>query len=256
VQNALIFCHRKRAVAILLKSLQTPGFHAGALHGDMDQRARMDTLEAFRNGEITLLAASDVAARGLDIPAVSHIYNFDVPVQAEDYVHRIGRTGRAGREGYSATLVTGDDGRILKEIGAFTSGEMEWIGDAPTEDDLDERKKRGRGRGRGSPSESRSPRSRSSSRSRAKPAATEKTETTSTNAGEEKPRRARRPHRSSSDAAPAPAERKQTAKPEADRKPRSRSDDKKRNDTKRPKQGEVVGMGDHVPAFLAKPVKG
>ncbi|MGI9388338.1 MAG: DEAD/DEAH box helicase [Methyloligellaceae bacterium] len=261
IQNAIIFCNRKRDVAILLKSLQTHGFNAGALHGDMDQRARMETLEAFRNGEITLLAASDVAARGLDIPAVSHIYNFDVPVQAEDYVHRIGRTGRAGREGYAATLVTGDDGRILKEIGEFTSGDMEWIGDAPTEDDLDERKKR-RGRGRGSSNESRSSRS-GSNRSRAKPArkkpaAADQPEPVMADAGEEKkPRRARRPRRSNSETAAAPVERKEPAgKPDADRKPRPRKTDKKRDDTKRPKQGEVVGMGDHVPAFLARPVKG
>jgi superfamily II DNA/RNA helicase len=99
VKNAIIFCNRKRDVAILLKSLQKHGFNAGALHGDMDQSSRTATLDGFREGRISLLAASDVAARGLDIPDVSHIFNFDVPWQSDDYVHRIGRTGprRQGR---------------------------------------------------------------------------------------------------------------------------------------------------------------
>ena len=95
-KNAIIFCNRKRDVAILHKSLQKHGFNAGVLHGDMDQRARMASLEAFKNGEVDLIVCSDVAARGLDIPDVSHIFNFDVPTHAEGYVHRIGRTGRAG----------------------------------------------------------------------------------------------------------------------------------------------------------------
>ena len=116
VKNAIIFCNRKRDVAILLKSLQKHGFNAGALHGDMDQMSRTATLDAFREGRITLLAASDVAARGLDIPDVSHIFNFDVPWQSDDYVHRIGRTGRAGKEGRSLTLVTPDDAKQLKDI--------------------------------------------------------------------------------------------------------------------------------------------
>ena len=95
--NAIIFCNRKRDVATLHRSLERHGYSVGALHGDMDQHARLRTLESFRDNQITLLVASDVAARGLDIPAVSHIFNFDVPTHSEDYVHRIGRTGRAGR---------------------------------------------------------------------------------------------------------------------------------------------------------------
>ena len=106
VTNAIIFCNRKVEVAILHKSLVKHGFSAGALHGDMDQKARMETLDKFRAGELKLLAASDVAARGLDIPDVSHIFNFDLPWQPDDYVHRIGRTGRAGKEGVSTSLVT------------------------------------------------------------------------------------------------------------------------------------------------------
>jgi len=146
VKNAIIFCNRKRDVAILLKSLQKHGFNAGALHGDMDQMSRMATLDAFREGRISLLAASDVAARGLDIPDVSHIFNFDVPWQSDDYVHRIGRTGRAGKEGRSLTLVTPEDGKQLKDIEKMLGTAITWIGDAPGAEDLSSAKRR-RGRG-------------------------------------------------------------------------------------------------------------
>jgi superfamily II DNA/RNA helicase len=114
--NAIIFCNRKRDVATLARSLERHGFSAGALHGDMDQKSRMETLDAFKGNRLTLLVASDVAARGLDIPAVSHVYNFDVPVHAEDYVHRIGRTGRAGRSGVAYTLVGPADSKHLDAI--------------------------------------------------------------------------------------------------------------------------------------------
>jgi superfamily II DNA/RNA helicase len=107
LKNAIIFCNRKRDVATLFRSLLRHGFSVQALHGDMDQPARMAALEQFRKGEVTLLVASDVAARGLDIPDVSHIYNFDVPHHPDDYVHRIGRTGRAGRSGTAIMIVAG-----------------------------------------------------------------------------------------------------------------------------------------------------
>jgi superfamily II DNA/RNA helicase len=151
VKNAIIFCNRKRDVAILLKSLQKHGFNAGALHGDMDQMSRMATLDAFREGRIQLLAASDVAARGLDIPDVSHIFNFDVPWQSDDYVHRIGRTGRAGKEGRSLTIVTPDDMRQLKDIEKMLGAAVTWIGDAPSAEDLASGGKRRRGRRQGKP---------------------------------------------------------------------------------------------------------
>jgi superfamily II DNA/RNA helicase len=114
--NAIIFCNRKRDVATLARSLQRHGFSVGALHGDMDQKSRMETLDAFKTNKLTLLVASDVAARGLDIPAVSHVFNFDVPTHAEDYIHRIGRTGRAGRSGTSLTLSAPSDGKYLDAI--------------------------------------------------------------------------------------------------------------------------------------------
>jgi superfamily II DNA/RNA helicase len=152
VKNAIIFCNRKRDVAILLKSLQKHGFSAGALHGDLDQSTRMATLDAFREGRIQLLAASDVAARGLDIPDVSHIFNYDVPWQADDYVHRIGRTGRAGKLGYSVTIVTPDDIKAISAIGKLIEEEPKWLGEAPDADAMaDGMKRRGRGRRGASP---------------------------------------------------------------------------------------------------------
>src|SRR5690606_14988317 len=114
--NAIIFCNRKRDVATLARSLKRHGFSVGELHGDMDQKSRTETLDAFKSNRLTLLVASDVAARGLDIPAVSHVFNFDVPTHAEDYIHRIGRTGRAGRAGTSLTLSAPSDGKYLDAI--------------------------------------------------------------------------------------------------------------------------------------------
>jgi len=116
LNNAIIFCNRKRDVATLVRSLQRHGFSACALHGDMDQSARMASLDAFRKGETPLLVASDVAARGLDIPEVSHVFNFDVPYHPDDYVHRIGRTGRAGRLGTAITIVAPSDTKSLASI--------------------------------------------------------------------------------------------------------------------------------------------
>jgi superfamily II DNA/RNA helicase len=120
LQNAIIFCNRKREVALLYKSLQKHGFSVGALHGDMDQSARTAALDQFRKGEIPLLVASDVAARGLDIPAVSHVFNFDVPHHPDDYVHRIGRTGRAGRAGTAISIVTPLDSKSIVAIEKLT----------------------------------------------------------------------------------------------------------------------------------------
>jgi len=114
--NAIVFCNRKRDVDVVFKSLKRHGFNAAALHGDLDQSIRTRTLEGFRANEITVLVASDVAARGLDIPTVSHVFNFDVPIHAEDYVHRIGRTGRAGRAGKAITLCFPHEQKYLDKI--------------------------------------------------------------------------------------------------------------------------------------------
>ena len=128
LKNAIIFCNRKRDVAILHKSLVKHGFSAGALHGDMDQLARMASLDAFKNGDVALIVCSDVAARGLDIPDVSHVFNFDVPTHSEDYVHRIGRTGRAGRSGTALTIVTDDDKKYVDQIEKLIAKQIDWIG--------------------------------------------------------------------------------------------------------------------------------
>jgi len=115
VKNAVIFCNRKRDIAELIKSLTRHGFSAVALHGDMTQSARLEALQRFKDGEVPLMIASDVAARGLDIAGLSHVFNFDVPSHAEDYVHRIGRTGRAGKSGRAFTIAASKDD--IKYIG-------------------------------------------------------------------------------------------------------------------------------------------
>ncbi|MGB3386857.1 MAG: DEAD/DEAH box helicase [Pseudaminobacter sp.] len=133
LKNAIIFCNRKVDVSELFRSLTKYEFDAGALHGDMDQRARMQMLSNFREGKLKLLVASDVAARGLDIPDVSHVFNFDVPIHAEDYVHRIGRTGRAGRSGKSFTIVAKSDMKHVDAIEKLIGQPIEWLdGDLST----------------------------------------------------------------------------------------------------------------------------
>lgn len=124
IANAIVFCNRKRDVDVLLKSLVSHGINAAALHGDMVQFKRMETLDRFKQGEVDILVASDVAARGLDIVTVSHVFNFDVPHHPDDYVHRIGRTGRAGRSGKSFTLVTEEDAKALAAIERLTKREI------------------------------------------------------------------------------------------------------------------------------------
>ena len=114
--NGIIFCNRKTDVDICAKSLKKYGYDAAAIHGDLDQSQRTKTLDAFREGSLRILVASDVAARGLDVPSVSHVFNFDVPGHAEDYVHRIGRTGRAGREGKAITICTQRDEKALDAV--------------------------------------------------------------------------------------------------------------------------------------------
>jgi len=129
LKNGIIFCNRKRDVADIYRSLSRHEYSCGALHGDMDQSTRTATLNAFRDNKISLLVASDVAARGLDIPDVSHVFNFDVPVNAEDYVHRIGRTGRAGREGTAYMIVMPTEQKGYDAIETLISKKIDWIGD-------------------------------------------------------------------------------------------------------------------------------
>ena len=221
VKNALIFCNRKRDVDILYRSLKKHGFSVAALHGDMDQASRTETLEAFKNDQMKLLVASDVAARGLDIDDLSHVFNFDVPMHAEDYVHRIGRTGRAGREGRAFTLATPDDTKFVSAITKLVGKDIPRIeieGMDPQElgeSDGRGRSRRGRG-GRGS-------------RRTAEPAA-------------KKTRPAKREKAAKEERAPAKSRSRQNGKAA---KP-AKAEKKDRNEP-------VVGMGEHTPAFMLRP---
>ena len=124
-----MFCNRKTDVDIVSKSLKKYGYDAAPIHGDLDQSKRTETLEKFRNGELKLLVASDVAARGLDVPSVSHVFNFDVPSHSEDYVHRIGRTGRAGRDGKAIMICEPRDEKNFDGIEKLIAREIPRIED-------------------------------------------------------------------------------------------------------------------------------
>ena len=193
LQNGIIFCNRKSEVAVVHKSLLRHGYKAVCLHGDMDQRSRMQALDQFRTGEATLLVASDVAARGLDIPAVSHVFNYDTPHHAEDYVHRIGRTGRAGRAGAAFTIVTPSETKSLAAIEKLIGRPIDWM-EGSSLDALPPSEPRARGgRERGE----RTPRGRDSSRESGRDSGRE----------ERTERRGARPaRRRDSEATPAPAE--------------------------------------------------
>jgi superfamily II DNA/RNA helicase len=228
VKNALIFCNRKKDVDILHKSLIKHGFDAAALHGDMSQPKRTETLERFKRSEIRLLVCSDVAARGLDIQGLSHVFNFDVPYHAEDYVHRIGRTGRAGREGRSFTLAAPEDGKnvaaiqklIARDIPAIAipgipTGELDFEGD---------RSRRGRVK-RGD--------------SKAKPVRQEVREAPT--------REASKGAKRDSNVTPFPKRDHQPVR--QDYTPRERDHRERDYD-----DGPIApGFGDHMPAFLARP---
>ncbi|MDQ2633719.1 MAG: DEAD/DEAH box helicase, partial [Pseudomonadota bacterium] len=259
LKNAIIFCNRKVEVSDLYKSLQKYEFDAGALHGDMDQRARMAMLENFRSGKLKLLVASDVAARGLDIPDVSHVFNFDVPIHAEDYVHRIGRTGRAGRSGKAFTIVTRSDTKYLEAIERLTGLKVEWHdGDLSTvvaSESDDEAPRRGRGAprraGRKDEGEQKSRRGRDRrDSSEAKPAehATKSADAPAADITEERGARkdaiksenAERSARKASPRNDRPA--KPSDRPRRDDKRHHRRDDDIHDGT--------VGFGDDMPAFM------
>jgi superfamily II DNA/RNA helicase len=219
LKNAIIFCNRKREVAVLYKSLQKHGFSVGALHGDMDQPARMAALDQFRKGELPLLVASDVAARGLDIPEVSHVFNFDVPHHPDDYVHRIGRTGRAGRSGTAISIVTPIDQKsvvaIEKLIGqSIPRAEADFSSEAAA----------------GESEAAHEPRSRESSRRGRK---------TSREGGREREPRHANP-------------RQQAAPSQPQRAPQAQ-----RSETRRPQRDADAEPADHshLPAFLLRPVR-
>jgi len=262
-KNAIIFCNRKRDVATLERSLAKHGFNAGGLHGDMDQRSRTQTLDDFRKDKLKLLVASDVAARGLDIPAVSHVFNFDVPTHAEDYVHRIGRTGRAGLKGTAITIASSLDRKyvagIEKMLGhpipLMTIEAGEELAKSFTRNrghaSEDEGRERGRrGRRERSPRDSRPP------REERQPAVESQAE--APRAEREAPAERETPreqHPASHHDQPSRREpRRDHARPEHQSRP---------HDDNRPRRHRddhddgpaVVGLGDHVPEFLRRPVK-
>ncbi|MCA3719584.1 DEAD/DEAH box helicase, partial [Phenylobacterium sp.] len=247
IKNGIVFCNRKSEVDILAKSLRTHGFDAAAIHGDLDQQTRMRTLDAFRSGDLKLLCASDVAARGLDIPDVSHVFNYDVPHHADDYVHRIGRTGRAGRSGRTFMLVTPADAKnidkVLKLIGkepeevVLEGVDFAAIKDTPRPD---RKSSRERSPGRGRAKDGRAPREPQS------PSPIEVPEARSETRAIE---------------APAVGERDPevpVARPAARDVPRSRpepSRPRRREDRRdaEPQEKPVLGFGAELPAFLTKP---
>lgn len=219
VKNGIIFCNRKSTVDIVAKSLQKHDFNARPIHGDLAQAFRTETLDRFRSGDVQFLVASDVAARGLDIPAVSHVFNYDAPIHADDYVHRIGRTGRAGRKGAAMMLVTPADDRyytsILKTIGAKEIPALDFSKFFEENPVSDTRRRR-----------------------------------TNSKATDIRERRKEKPEQKN--AADT------TESQPADNAPMSK---RKRNDSapsrRRESQPEkVVGLGDHVPAFITRTVAG
>jgi superfamily II DNA/RNA helicase len=272
-KNAIIFANRKRDVATLQRSLSKHGFNAGGLHGDMDQRSRTQTLDDFRKGKLTLLVASDVAARGLDIPAVSHVFNFDVPTHAEDYVHRIGRTGRAGLKGTAITIATSLDRKyvaaIEKMIGtpippmeieageeraaAFSKGRSE-------RDDASEGDNHRGGRGRrGGRGERHEHRERPAEVHADEPAALQAERPVAQEAPapqprrEEAPRHEPRPQRDHrGDDRRGPRNEHQRRDHHQQQRPHDQRRDRRQDRDDGP---PVVGLGDHMPDFLRRSVK-
>jgi superfamily II DNA/RNA helicase len=257
-KNAIIFCNRKRDVAILQRSLARHGFNAGALHGDMDQHARTATLEDFKRDRLTLLVASDVAARGLDIPAVSHIFNFDVPTHSEDYIHRIGRTGRAGLSGIAITIATPIDRKYVAQIEKLTGQAIQPLAveasaeraaavyghhrDKPAEDPKrDDRRDRGRHRRNGAgPHRQRERQARGDAplHDRHAKSRTAEKEPAHAQVDESRYRTSEQPK--VDDAALSVAER-----PQQQDRPAPRHEPRER-------EPAVVGLGDHVPSFLLR----
>ncbi|WP_169569238.1 DEAD/DEAH box helicase [Sneathiella limimaris] len=218
VKTSFIFCNRKKDVDIVLGSLNKHGFNAGALHGDMTQSHRMETLDKFRSGEIAHLVCSDVAARGIDISNVSHVFNFDVPTHSEDYVHRIGRTGRAGQEGHAFTLTCKGDEKYLDAIYKTINQEIPLV----QLEEMEEIEAEGRD------IEQRSKSSKSDNSRNRKPSSKRANPRTEASASEENTED-RRPKR----------------------QPRTRRSRFGREDDSAP----VMGLGDHVPAFFNIPLR-
>ncbi|HQT68212.1 MAG: DNA helicase [Rhodospirillales bacterium 20-60-12] len=248
VQNALIFCNRKRDVDILFKSLTKHQFSAGALHGDMPQSARFSTLEKFKSGDIRLLVCSDVAARGIDIGGLSHVFNFDVPHHAEDFVHRIGRTGRAGLKGKAFTLATPEDRLATEAIEKLVGFPIERIqieGLDPVEwSEESGNRRRGRTGGKAG--------SKSGGKTSSRDAAPKRSDAAGSDAKPaERGRGGRRPARDVPREANQVSEPALTARerPAPAEKSRERRDAAPRYEN-RDQDGHVIGFGSDIPAFM------
>ncbi len=264
VANAFIFCNRKRDVAVLFRSLERHALPAGQLHGDMPQSMRTETLDAFRKGDIKLLVCSDVAARGLDIADVSHVFNFDVPSHAEDYVHRIGRTGRAGREGRALTIATTEDGRYVAAIQKLIGKPIPVItldDAAPLPLPLEEAESERRGRRGGKP---RDRKAAAEPKAKAKPEAEAEAQ-----AMPEAPSEAKGEPRAGNRARGESRSRNEARTPATDRAPRSSERSERPDREARPRgrgrgrlpadevgemrhSDDVLAFGDHMPGFLLR----
>ncbi|WP_312147053.1 DEAD/DEAH box helicase [Brevundimonas sp.] len=276
VKNGIVFCNRKSEVDIVAKSLKTHGFDAAPIHGDLDQSLRMKTLADFRAGDLKILVASDVAARGLDIPDVSHVFNYDVSHHADDYVHRIGRTGRAGRKGEAYMIVTPSDDKSLDKVLKLIKMEPQEltlegidfasIKDRPRSDD-------GKGRGRGRSDRPRPiPKSDNVASMEPITAPLPKVEKVD-EAREEAPRRARSRRSTKPESpvetvvetnvvtTPEPVAEVETAPTRPARQGRDRNRDqaprearKSESSKDQPLRAASGGFGDDIPAFLRRPV--
>jgi superfamily II DNA/RNA helicase len=268
VKNGIVFCNRKSEVDIVAKSLRKHGLDASPIHGDLDQQMRMRTLASFRSGDLKLLVASDVAARGLDIPDCSHVFNYDVPHHADDYVHRIGRTGRAGRSGHAFMIVTPADAKnldkILKLIGKQPQEltlDLDWanIKDEPRPGrERGGRDRGGRDRGRGDRDRGR--RGDRPPREARREAPAEAAAPAPEPVREAEPPRHREPRRErpERDERPERPERRERAerseRPERAARPQPERSERPapRGRRERDDDGHVVGFGSDVPAFLTR----
>jgi superfamily II DNA/RNA helicase len=271
--NAILFCNRKTDVDILAKSLKTHGFDAAPIHGDLDQSQRMRTLDGFRDGSLRFLVASDVAARGLDIPAVSHVFNFDLPSHAEDYVHRIGRTGRAGRKGVAISISTPSDQKYLDAIEALVKKPIP-RGEIPEGFELSEAAQRPARKDDDRPARG-APRSRSRDEKRDRPikphgheaslaplpaaepivvAATEAEAPARPRPPKREDRAERKPRHEDRGTESRGQENRGQPRTDARTEPREdrRSDRRDHNRSREDRDPPVVGMGDHVPDFLMR----
>jgi superfamily II DNA/RNA helicase len=248
LKNAIIFCNRKREVALLAKSLQKHGFSVGALHGDMDQSARTAALDQFRKGELPILVASDVAARGLDIPEVSHVFNFDVPHHPDDYVHRVGRTGRAGRLGTAISIVAPSDQKSIAAIEKLIGKEIPRAEAGPAGEVEQEQERPARSSRRSSESRHREPReARGEARGEDRAPRENREPREPRGEGRREPRDARKPRREprSAPAAATPAAASHAAATHAS----FGSAPPPRDTSSEP------GDHSHLPAFLLRPVR-